>query len=65
MTYIAFGLLNVLVAILSGTTHPVGELAALPVFAAFSLPITVPTTLLFAWLWYRQDRVRNDRDAAA
>ncbi|MEZ5313297.1 MAG: hypothetical protein R2862_06370 [Thermoanaerobaculia bacterium] len=51
-TYIAFGLLNVFKEIRGGAESPWSAFVALPVFAAFSLPVSLPIALFMGWYFH-------------
>jgi hypothetical protein len=60
-TYLLFGLFNVIKDIALRIPSPLSSLQALPVFVAFSLPIALPATLVFAWASNRI--LRRERQA--
>jgi hypothetical protein len=55
MTYVLFGLVNVVQEFLVGSEAPFSVLLALPVFAMFSLPLALPVALVSAWYLHRRN----------
>ena len=55
MTYVFFGLVNVVKDALAGSETPFSAFVALPVFAFFSLPLALPIALATAWCLHRRN----------
>ncbi len=54
LTCVLFGLMNVVKEALRGSQEPFSTLVALPVFALFSLPLSLPIALFAGWYFHRR-----------
>jgi hypothetical protein len=59
VTYLLFGLFNTGKDVATSSPSALSSMLALPMFVVFSLPIALPTTLLFAWAAHKLLRRRR------